>query len=76
MSTTALCQRTAREKSTYKHRVRESRVERYYTLEILDLVCRQCDLEGVNVRLKMLNLAAANDREDVRRLLHDICDGD
>ncbi len=37
---------------------------------------RQCDVEGLEVPVELFYLAASNDREDIRHLLHHVCDCD
>lgn len=56
--------------------MREPRCERHRALDGLDLVRGERDFEGFDVRVEVLDLAAADDGEHVRRLLHDIRDGD
>ena len=56
--------------------VRESRIEGAGLLERGDVLGRQDDIERLEVAPEVLDLPATDDGEYVRRLLHDIGDGD
>lgn len=53
----------------------EAGVQGALTLEVLDLVVGQLEAEGLDVVLEVLDLAAADDGEDVGGLLHDVGEG-
>ena len=55
---------------------RETDVERQRALELLDLLVGQVDRQALDVGFEVLDLAPADDREDVLRLLHHVRDGD
>ena len=57
---------------TYDHCDREARVERNYTFQVLDMLGAEYDLKCLEIGLEMLHFAASNDREHIRRFLHDI----
>ena len=61
---------------THECGVREALIERQYTLEERDLLVAERDLEGFDVGLEMLDLASADDGENVWRFLHHVCNGD
>ena len=60
--------------STHTERHREARVERKCILEELDLLVRERDVQRRNVCLQMLDLSPSDDREHMRRLVHDVGD--
>ena len=60
---------------TYNQGVREARIEGVNTVNILDLLGREADIQSLEIVLEMLHFAPSNNREDVRGLVHDICDG-
>ncbi len=55
--------------NTHYHIAREADVERNRILNLFDVVIRERDAERLDVREQVLDLAPANDGEDVRRLL-------
>ena len=59
---------------TYDHVIREARFKGKHTLEILHLIGGEADLECFNVVVEMFNFSPTDNREDVRRLVHDIRD--
>ena len=59
---------------THAEVVREARLEGQDTLDVLDLLLAEADVQRLDVHLKMLDLAATDDGEDVCRLLHHVCD--
>ena len=63
-------------KRTYEEVHREAHLERQDALEVRDLLRRERDGERLDVVVQMLDLAAADDGEDVRRLLHNVRNGD
>ena len=64
------------DKDTYHHAMREARFKRQDTLQVLDLLRAQRHVERLDVRLQLLNLAASDDGEDIRCLLHHVRDRD
>ena len=61
-------------KSTHDHGRWEARVERESGFEVRDLLRAERDIERGDVRLEVLDLAPAYDREHVRRLVHQVRD--
>ena len=59
---------------TYYHRVGETWVEFYNAFNIFDVFVGQDNAESLNVRKKMLHFATTDDRENICRLLHQVCD--
>ena len=51
-------------------------LERLRLFDRLDMLVRQAHLQRINVRREMFYLAPAHEREDVRRLVHRVRDGD
>ena len=60
--------------STYDEIVGEPDIERQRVLYALDVLVRERDVERLEVALQVLDLAPAHNREDMRRLLHKVCD--
>jgi hypothetical protein len=61
---------------THDHRPRKARVELDRVLQILNLLRRQGDVERGEVGEQVLDLATAEDGEDVRRFAEDVGDCD
>ena len=55
--------------------MREAPLERRRVLEELNLLRGELDVQRLEVRLELLDLASADDGEDVRRLLHHVRNG-
>lgn len=55
--------------------VGEAGLERYDALQVLDLLVGELNLKGLDVGVEVLDLAAADEREDVGRFGHDVCQG-
>ena len=54
----------------------EADVEGYGALDLLHVVLGEHDVEGLEVRVELLDLAPADDGEHVWDFLHDVRDGD
>ena len=63
-------------RATYEVTVRESKVERKDALEVLDVLLGKRDVQSFDVGLELLDLAPADERENVGQLLHNVCNGD
>lgn len=58
---------------TYNHSSGETGIERNDALNVGDMFGRQGDIQGFEVLHEVFDLASSDDREDMRSLLHDIC---
>ena len=65
---------TSKQGWTHAEVVREARLEGQDALEVLDLLVAEADVQRLDVALELLDLAAADDGEDMCRLLHDVGD--
>ena len=63
---------TESHEATHKLSIHLALEERLRSLDLLDLRVGECDVEGLDVALELLDLAAADDGEDVRGLLHHV----
>ena len=61
---------------TYEARCWESNIERKNALKVLDMLWGEGNVEGLDILVQVLDLATTNDGEDVRSLLHHVCDSD
>ena len=61
---------------TYEARCWESNIERKNALKVLDMFWGEGNVEGLDILVQVLDLATTNDGEDVRSLLHHVCDSD
>ena len=59
---------------TYEARCWESNIERKNALKVLDMLWGEGNVEGLDILVQVLDLATTNDGEDVRSLLHHVCD--
>lgn len=55
-----------------QHTHREPDIERTRRIDLIDLLLRQFQPQRLNIPLQMLDLPSPNDREHVRRLVHDV----
>jgi len=58
------------------HRMGEPRIKWNNVFQRLDLLRRERDAQGLDIRLQVLDFPSSNYREDVRRLLHHVRDRD
>ena len=56
--------------------MREAQLERQDAFKVRHLLARKFDAQCLDVRLQMLDFATADDREDVRCLVHHVRDRD
>lgn len=61
---------------TYEEVVREPFVQWNSAIEECDLLRRQGNFERLDVGVEMLNLASANDGEDIWSFLHEVGNSD
>lgn len=61
---------------TYNHPVGEAGIKRHSVLDLLNVFVGKRDVEGFDVSQQMFDLPPADYGEDVRRLLHQVCNRD
>ena len=62
--------------AAYSHVVWEADVKRMYAIDLVNVLFAEGHFKRLDICVKVFHLSPANNREDVGRLLHDICDSD
>ena len=65
----------ARRSTAYHNTDWEAGIERHSAFNLPDVLGSEGDIECLDVAEEVLNLAAADDREDIGNLLHDVRNG-